>query len=98
MIYGISSAALLLLLFAVAVYRRRGKKRTVRGNVTSMEEHRKRKRAAAEAPETKQRAAKCSYCRKTVKRLTFYADENGSVIGVCPSCKGRALDRDLMPL
>jgi len=42
--------------------------------------------------------AKCSHCRKQDKRITFYADDSGTVIGLCPVCKPIAERRDLMPL
>lgn len=34
--------------------------------------------------------SKCSYCKKKVKRLSFYASRNGQVIGLCDMCKVQA--------
>jgi hypothetical protein len=40
----------------------------------------------------------CSSCRKKTNRLSFYADENGGVIGLCKDCKKKADQRGLIPL
>lgn len=40
----------------------------------------------------------CSFCRKKEKKLSFYADEKGTVVGVCPVCKPQAERRALMRL
>ncbi|SEC10607.1 hypothetical protein SAMN05443246_2988 [Paenibacillus sp. GP183] len=40
----------------------------------------------------------CSFCRKKVKRLSFYSDEHGMVVGVCDKCKPQAERRALMRL
>ena len=41
---------------------------------------------------------KCSHCGKQAKRITFYADDSGSVLGLCPECKPIAERRNLLPL
>lgn len=41
---------------------------------------------------------KCSYCKKDVKHLTFYANENGGLVGVCKDCEHIAKRQDLLPL
>ncbi|MGM1020640.1 MAG: hypothetical protein ACQEXV_08855 [Bacillota bacterium] len=40
---------------------------------------------------------KCSFCKKEDK-LTFYADDNGSLYGVCKACKHKAERQDMLPL
>ncbi|KZE65395.1 hypothetical protein AV545_05570 [Paenibacillus jamilae] len=40
---------------------------------------------------------KCSFCKKEDK-LTFYADDNGSLYGVCKECKHKAERQDMLPL
>ncbi|MDR6553002.1 hypothetical protein [Paenibacillus qinlingensis] len=40
----------------------------------------------------------CSFCRKKQKKLIFYSDEQGRVVGVCPVCKQQAERRALMRL
>ncbi|CAM3739700.1 hypothetical protein [Marinicrinis lubricantis] len=37
----------------------------------------------------------CSFCRKKSKKLSFYAAENGKVIGVCDVCRPQAERRAL---
>lgn len=40
----------------------------------------------------------CSFCRKKQKKLSFYSDEQGRVVGVCMVCKPQAERRALMRL
>ncbi|MGW8957847.1 hypothetical protein [Paenibacillus sp. NPDC055715] len=40
---------------------------------------------------------KCSFCKKEDK-LTFYADDSGSLYGVCKDCKHKAERQDMLPL
>lgn len=40
---------------------------------------------------------KCSFCKKEDK-LTFYADDNGSLYGVCKDCRHKAERQDMLPL
>jgi putative hemolysin len=40
----------------------------------------------------------CSYCKKKASPLTFYADRNGKVIGVCKVCKVQAERQALMKI
>ncbi|SDO43337.1 hypothetical protein SAMN04487897_11440 [Paenibacillus sp. yr247] len=40
----------------------------------------------------------CSFCRKKDKKLSFYSDEQGKVVGVCMVCKPQAERRALMRL
>jgi hypothetical protein len=38
----------------------------------------------------------CSYCKKKASPLTFYADRNGKVVGVCKVCRVQAERQALM--
>ncbi|MDU0200497.1 hypothetical protein ACYEXS_08425 [Paenibacillus sp. MAH-36] len=40
----------------------------------------------------------CSFCRKKQKKLAFYSDEEGRVVGVCSDCRPQAERRALMRL
>lgn len=40
----------------------------------------------------------CSFCRKKEKKLSFYSDERGRVVGVCSRCRPQAERRALMRL
>ncbi|WNS44763.1 hypothetical protein [Paenibacillus sp. MMS20-IR301] len=59
-------------------------------NVISMESHRRAKQNAAEQL--------CSSCKKKNGKLIFYAQDNGSVVGLCKDCKAKAKKRDMLPL
>lgn len=59
-------------------------------NVISMDGHRKAKQTSGEQP--------CSYCKKKNGKLIFYAQDNGSVVGLCKDCKDKAKKRDMLPL
>lgn len=101
MVYVAAAVVLAVLLLLAAVLYRRLRKRPIgngKGKVTALSDHRKRKQSVRPASESAPKGQKCSYCRKPSKRLTFYADEAGTVVGVCPACKHLARERDLMPL
>ena len=40
---------------------------------------------------------KCTYCKK-MSKLTFYASDEGNVVGVCKECKPKADSRDMNPI
>lgn len=61
-----------------------------RSNVISMEGHRRAKQNATEQL--------CSSCRKKNGKLIFYAQDDGSVVGLCKDCKAKAKKRDMLPL
>ena len=92
------AAVFVLLLVIVAVsFRSRSRsskpespKQGVPSNVISMDRHRKAKQSAAIQP--------CSSCRKKNGKLIFYAQDDGSVVGLCKDCKVKAKKRDMMPL
>jgi predicted nucleic acid binding AN1-type Zn finger protein len=46
---------------------------------------------------SKQDLQKCTYCKKRSK-LTFYASDDGTVVGVCKECKPKADSRDMLPI
>lgn len=77
--------------------------RRAAGNVADLSRHRRRRRlrqlAGADADHPAGlAAARCSRCRKTAGRLTFYADETGRPIGLCKTCEPHAKRRGLLPL
>ncbi|QUL52659.1 hypothetical protein KDC22_19675 [Paenibacillus tritici] len=59
-------------------------------NVISMEGHRRAKQNAADQL--------CSSCKKKNGKLIFYAQDDGSVVGLCKDCKAKAKKRDMLPL
>lgn len=40
---------------------------------------------------------KCTYCRQE-SSITFYASDDGIVVGVCKSCKPTAEKQDMLPI
>ncbi|MNI60584.1 hypothetical protein D3C73_1158110 [compost metagenome] len=92
------AAVLMVLIVIIAVAfvsrSRSGKPESPRqgtaSNVISMDRHRKAKQSAVEQP--------CSSCRKKNGKLIFYAQDNGSVVGLCKDCKVKAKKRDMLPL
>ncbi|MNO82764.1 hypothetical protein D3C76_740480 [compost metagenome] len=64
--------------------------RTTRSNVISMDSHRKAKQTPGEQP--------CSSCKKKNGKLIFYAQDNGTVVGLCKDCQLKAKKRDMLPL
>lgn len=94
------AAVFIILLVGAAVYvisRNRmntGKQEAPRtgkaSNVISMEGHRKAKQNAADQL--------CSSCKKKNGKLVFYAQDNGTVVGLCKDCKIKAKKRDMLPL
>lgn len=69
-------------------------KKTRTSNVIQISSHTK-KRSSKGIEANKQL---CSFCRKKEKKLSFYADEQGRVVGVCQACKPQAERRALMEL
>lgn len=59
-------------------------------NVISMDGHRKARQSSGEQI--------CSSCRKKNGKLIFYAQDNGSVVGLCRDCKSKARKKDMLPL
>lgn len=56
--------------------------RTTSSNVISMDSHRKAKQSPGEQP--------CSSCKKKNGKLIFYAQDNGTVVGLCKDCQSKA--------
>lgn len=93
--YAVGLVILVIVAAGVAVYRGRKRKpaqpqRRTAGNVISMESHRKAKQDSSEQ--------QCSSCKKKNGKLIFYAQDNGTVVGLCKDCKDKAKKRDLLPL
>ena len=63
------------------------------GKIIVLDEHRK-----ARAARGMDGTQSCSACKKRNGKLVFYAQENGSVVGLCKDCRAQADKRDLMPL
>lgn len=92
------AAVLIVLLVIVAVFfvsRSRSRQQNnpkpgTASNVISMDRHRKAKQSPVEQP--------CSSCRKKNGKLIFYAQDDGSVVGLCKDCKVKAKKRDMLPL
>ncbi|KAA9006369.1 hypothetical protein F4V43_05280 [Paenibacillus spiritus] len=40
----------------------------------------------------------CSSCKRKNGKLIFYAQDNGSVVGLCRDCRDKAKKRDMLPL
>lgn len=59
-------------------------------NVISMDSHRKAKQNPGEQI--------CSSCKKKNGKLIFYAQDNGTVVGLCKECQSKAKKRDMLPL
>ncbi|MHA6529284.1 hypothetical protein [Paenibacillus sp. BAC0078] len=59
-------------------------------NVISMDRHRKAKQSSADQL--------CSSCKKKNGKLIFYAQDNGTVVGLCKDCQSKAKKRDMLPL
>jgi len=91
------AAGLVLLMIIVLVYVL-VRKRTDRSivpqdsthNVISMDKHRKSKDKIGDQP--------CSSCKKKNGKLIFYAQDNGTVVGLCKDCRVKAKKRDMLPL
>jgi putative hemolysin len=92
------AAGLVLLLVLVLVYfvvvriqkSKPEASREVKGKVIPIDSHRKPKNKGSEQP--------CSYCKKKNGKLIFYAQDNGTVVGLCKDCRGKAKKRDMLPL
>ncbi|MDQ0192753.1 hypothetical protein J2T20_001102 [Paenibacillus wynnii] len=87
---------LLLVLLAFIYFfnrRRRDQKadqRVSKNNVISMDRHRNTKRKSGEQP--------CSSCKKKNGKLIFYAQDNGTVVGLCKDCRTKAKKQDMLPI
>ncbi|AKG35247.1 hypothetical protein VK70_12225 [Paenibacillus durus ATCC 35681] len=89
----------LMILLAVAVIyavtrvlnTRKTKKGNVpKNNVIPLDVHRKSRKSTDEQP--------CSSCKKKNGKLIFYAQDDGSVVGLCKDCQAKAKKRDMLPL
>ncbi|MCM3745787.1 hypothetical protein M3223_00325 [Paenibacillus pasadenensis] len=90
---GIIAAVLLIGL----VKKRRRPEAAARSKVIELKAARSRKNKRT-AAESNGKSQPCSLCRKPSKQLGFYTDENGTVIGVCSSCKPKVKTRQLEQL
>ena len=93
--YAVILILLVVLLSFVYYILRRGRnhsasKQITNHNVISIDRHRSTKNAAGEQP--------CSSCKKKNGKLIFYAQDNGTVVGLCKDCRVKAKNRDMLPL
>lgn len=63
---------------------------TTKNNVISMDGHRKAKQNSGEQL--------CTSCKKKNGKLIFFAQDNGTVVGLCKECQSKAKKRDMLPL
>lgn len=85
----IGIAALVVIMVLFYVFTSKTKHKANKQKVVSMNAY---KQADAGAG-----AQKCSYCKKLGK-LTFYADHNGTVVGLCKECKPIAEQKEMFPI
>ena len=94
--YAVIMVLLLVLLGCIyfAFFRRRRDQTADKGvsnsNVISMDRHRNTKNKPGEQP--------CSSCKKKNGKLIFYAQDNGTVVGLCKDCRVKAKKGDMLPL
>lgn len=69
---------------------KRKKRGTTSNKVVSITDYSKKKPL--------QNATKCSYCKQPAKRLIFYAEHNGQVVGLCSTCQKIAKRKDMLPI
>ncbi|WP_410514983.1 hypothetical protein PaeBR_11670 [Paenibacillus sp. BR2-3] len=85
---------LLVLAFVYFIVRSRNRSaanpRVSTSNVIPIDRNHKTKSKSGEQP--------CSYCKKKNGKLIFYAQDNGTVVGLCKDCRGKAKKRDMLPL
>lgn len=76
--------------FLMTTAKRQQRQGGMSSKVISMDSHRRAKQSAGEQL--------CSSCKKKNGKLIFYAQDNGSVVGLCKDCKAQAKKRDMLPL
>ncbi|WP_239327152.1 hypothetical protein [Paenibacillus sp. ACRRX] len=81
-------AVILAIALIVYVVLRRIKSREANSNIVSIDRS-KAKQLGGQ---------KCSYCKQMSGKLVFYADHNGSVVGVCRQCRPIAERKDMLPI
>ncbi|RQW13104.1 hypothetical protein [Paenibacillus rhizophilus] len=63
---------------------------SLKNNVIPLDAHRRARKNTNEQP--------CSSCKKKNGKLMFYAQDDGSVVGLCRDCQAKAKKRDMLPL
>lgn len=94
MLYIIVLIPVLLLMFGVFIWIRKVRDKVETSKVINMSLYQSKKASKAPTPNKKA----CSFCRKKEKKLAFYSDEQGRVVGVCSVCRPQAERRALMRL
>lgn len=82
--------AVYFLVFKQRINTSRNSSGGTRSNVISMDSHRKAKQTTGEQL--------CTSCKKKNGKLIFYAQDNGTVVGLCKDCQQKAKKRDMLPL
>lgn len=85
---------LLLILAVVFLVPRTPKGNSVQkaggNNVILFDKHRETRNKSGEQP--------CSSCKKINGKLIFYAQDNGTIVGLCKNCRVKAKKQDMLPL
>lgn len=80
-----------VLVLSAMIYRAAKRKPQDNSKVVKLSDVRARAgKAASQQP--------CSFCKKKAVKLTFYASEQGQVVGVCSDCRPQAEKRSMLPL
>jgi len=79
-----------VLALSIMLYRAAKRKPRYDSKVVKLSDVRARAGKAASQP--------CSFCKKKAAKLTFYASEQGQVVGVCGDCRSQAEKRSMLPL
>ena len=92
--YAIIILLLVVLAFIYLFNRRRREgaadQHVSKSNVISMDRYRNTKIKSGEQP--------CSSCKKKNGKLIFYAQDNGTVVGLCKDCRIKAKKQDMLPI
>jgi hypothetical protein len=84
-----------LIIWAVVIGARKARDKAEARKVIRMSLH---KRKSGQGGNPRNGSKTCSFCKKKSKRLAFYANEGGQVVGVCEACRPQAERRALMRL
>ncbi|BFT71945.1 hypothetical protein [Paenibacillus sp. P36] len=84
---------LALIIYGVVKMTRKAKGKVETSKVIQMSSYQSKKKTS-----TSTNTQACSFCRKKQKKLAFYSDEEGRVVGVCSDCRPQAERRALMRL
>ncbi|MCY9659826.1 hypothetical protein P5G65_08815 [Paenibacillus chondroitinus] len=86
---------LALMIYGVVKMTRKAKGKVEISKVIQMSSYQSKKKTSTN---TNTNTQACSFCKKKQKKLAFYSDEEGRVVGVCSDCRPQAERRALMRL